>query len=663
MPRLYLDFETRSRVDLRKAGVYRYAADPSTHVMLAAWAVDNGPIRWSTLPPFAHQGDGDWLDLLNLLGEPDTIVVAHNAGFERLICREKLDLDIPLERWDCTAARCARQALPRDLERAAQALGLPVRKDRAGHSLMLQMCKPRRPRKDEDPNGIYWFEDQERIERLGAYCQTDVAVTRPMDKLLAPLPDREREIWRLTERMNDRGVMVDLTFANQARWIAHDLVDFFDRRISNLTGGAVPRTTNLAKLRAWLWENYGLEVLESEDEEMAKANLERIKALPETPDLVKAVIDCRLEAGKTSVQKFQAIIDRAQADSRVRGNLMYHGASPGRWAGTGVQMQNLPRKVVSDFPAVQEAAASLDGETFAARFPSPMTTLSQSLRRTIVAPKGKRLIWIDYASVEARGVAWLAGATRLVELFASGGKIYEEMAGTIFDVPASQVGKDSLERFVGKTAVLGCGYGMGAAKFQATCEAQGQIISLELAQRAVKAYRTENPEIPRLWRGLEDACKQAIRAPGRPTRYGMVSFMVEGPWLKMRLPNDRILWYRNPRLEEDTRSNWQGNEIIAFDAVNPKTKQWGRETTWGGTLTENAVQGLCRDLMADGLLRLEAAGFNPVLSVHDEAIVEAWDHRPELTLGNAKELLCTIPYWGRGFPLDGEGKEGVRYGK
>lgn len=663
MARLYLDFETRSTCDI-KAGVYRYFEDPSTQILLAAWAIDDGPVQWSPLPgmPGALLGTGYIDDLFGALTAPDVTIVAHNAAFERIALRS-LGVDIPLTRWDCTAARAARQALPRSLEGALQALDRPVQKDTEGRALMMRMCKPRKPRKGEDPNGTYWFEDPDRIERLGAYCATDVVGTRDLDEILAPLPEWEREVWRLTERMNDRGVPVDVTFANRARWITHDVVHQLDQKVKRLTDGAVPKTSNTAALRRWLWERYGVEVLEGEDDSVDKAALTKLVSDETVPELAREVIACRLEAAKSSVAKYQSIIDRVNADGRVRGNLVYHGASTGRWAGSGVQMQNFPRAVVKDFYAVFDAAALADGAEFMRRFPAPMETLSHSLRPTICTKPYRTLWWIDYASVEARGVAWLAGASKLTELFRTGGKIYEEMASVIYGVPVSEIGKDSRERFVGKQIVLGGGYGLGAAKFVTMCEGFGVDVGMDLAERAVRAYREDNPEIPALWKGLERACIQAIDNPGTAFAYRQIAFRVDGRWLKMRLPDGTVLYYRNPRLKYEDGPYGERARIV-YDAVNPKTRQWGPESTWGGKLTENAVQSICRQIIAKGLLRLERRGVAPILTVHDEGVFETdLEGETTLTFDEAVEIFCQLDAWARDFPLAAEGKDGVRYGK
>ena len=646
-------------------GVYRYAKHPSTEVLLASWAIDDGPVKW------ARVNDPAIAELIEVLGDESVRIVAHNAGFERLllthVLAERHGWPVPgIDQWDCTAARAARQALPRSLDGAANALGLSVTKDREGHALMMRMCKPRPARKGEPTNAVLWFEDDERMARLGAYCATDVEVERLLDQVLRPMPDDERRVWQLTELVNDRGVPVDLKFASTAQLFAHDVQAELNHRMKTLTDGLVPAATNLPRLREWLSTKFGVAVLEHPDDELTKRAIEMLLTRPELPAVACEALQIRLDAGKSSVKKFQAIVERTDDDHRVRGNLVYHGASTGRYAGAGVQLQNLPRKTVKDFDAVAQDVRDLSIREFSEKYGSPLDVLSKTLRATICTKPqlNTTLLWADYAAVEARGVAWLAGATKLVDLFAKGGKVYEEMAGQIFECDPAQIKDGSIERFVGKTVVLGCGYGMGKDKFRATCELQGQTITPELAERAVDAYRETHAEIPKLWKGIEHAAITAVQNPGAPTCYRDIHFRMDRKWLLMRLPSGRVIYYRNPRVVL-VQGMWGERAVLEYDAVNSLTKQWGPEKTWGGKLVENAVQGMCRCMMTSAMLALEEAGYPVIMSVHDEIICEVSDE----DLANGKsieemvEIMCRVPAWAKDFPLKAEGKQGKRYGK
>ena len=938
MVRLHLDMETRSTVDLRRSGVYRYAADTTTDVIVVCWAVDAEPVE--TWLPLKEPMPSP---LRKLLQDPDCIVVAHNAGFERTLFNAKLALKfqvpvIPIERWDCTAARAARMALPRSLDGAAQALGLDVQKDLEGHRLMMRMCRPR----SEDEDGIItWWDDEARMQRLAQYCATDVEVERLLDKQLRHLAD-DRAVWMHTETINDRGVRINTGFAQKAVAAAEMAQAVLNENLERITGGAVRTASNVGGIKKWLSEQ-GINIFEGNDESLNKEAIQHLLNKDHLPEDVKAVLRIRANGGKSSVAKYTAMLERVSFDGRVRGNLMYHGASTGRWSGAGVQLQNLPRATVKDWDAAEATLLPVGPET--------SSTLSQMVRGTIVAEPGHRLIWADYAAIEARGVAWLAGQDDLVDLFARGGKVYEAMAASIYGVDPSEIGKDSIERFLGKTVILGCfeadtkvltqdgwkpityvtltdllwdgeewvthfgliyqgrkpvqraygvgatadhevltgdgwvvwqevhtnrslfqsalrlatlpswtgfplktqldgmqgiirsyvaravknipflgailsqvaardvtpapkyrvlkqistiggtlksflknltaraclieyrqclrgvltpkvkssntmggvgsafiqtgceirnlsyhislpwmdgtyqnynstasttpkgmslgildlsvrkliwriaglfqqckvtlrnlkrkshvydiamagprnrftilttegpiivhncGYSMGAVRFRQACAAMGVHISEELAERAVRTYRTLYPQIPLLWRRLEEAAIAAVRKPSNDTIYGNIKFRCEKDWLLVRLPSGRKLFYREPKVVEQA-GPFGSKPALAYMAVNSFTKKWQQERTFGGKLTENIVQGICRDLIAGAMLALEPRGYPVIASVHDEVICEvpnAWGTQEEMV-----EIMCRVPKWAAGFPIAAEAKEGIRYGK
>jgi len=644
--RLHIDFETRSTVDLRKSGVYRYAEDPNTDVIMACWAVDDGPVQtWFHTEPSPA-------DLLRLLDDPKCVVVAHNAGFERAMLQyilgPRYGWPVPaVRRWDDTAARAARQSLPRSLDGASQALGLHVTKDVEGQRLMMRMC---RPRSIEDDGKIVWWDDASRMQRLAEYCAQDVEVERALDDVLRPLTKEEQEIWFLTEKINDRGVFVNHDFAKQAITIANKAQFLMNEELSKLSDGAIAAATNIAQFKSFLSHN-GLNIFDMTDDSLNKKAVDNLLKTDLTPK-IRRVLEIRRDGGKSSVAKYQAIIDRVSNDGRVRGNLMYHGASTGRWSGAGVQLQNLPRETVKDW---EKSAKELTPDD-----PKALAVLSRMIRGTVCASPGMRLVWADYAAIEARGVAWLAGQTDLVELFATGGKVYEEMAASIFRVPVAEIGKDSMERFLGKTVVLGCGYSMGPVKFRQTVAGMGTTIDEELAHHAVNTYRTKYAAIPQLWNRLNEATIAAIKTPKRETTYRQVSFYCDGDWLLIRLPSGRKLFYRNPRVVKYA-GPYGERDTIEYMAINSLTKKWGHERTFGGKLTENIVQGLCRDLIAGAMLDLEAQDYSVVGSVHDEIICEVPD-----SFGSIDEMIsimCRVPDWAKGFPIAAEAKEGKRYGK
>ena len=666
---LYLDHETRSTVDLRRTGVDIYRRDPTTDVIITCGAIGKGDVlAWRPGDPVPLA----WDQHIRQGGR----IVAHNAPFEIAIHNILVERygwpEARLEQFDCTMARARAAGLPGSLEGSLVAMGARIAKDKAGHALMMRMCKPRRI----EPDGrIVWWDDEERVQRLIAYCVDDVRGERWLDFKLPPLTAQEHATWLADRRLNARGVPLDIEFLHDAQAAAAEARVLLDGQMKRVTKGFVPKASNVGKLREWLLPRISnIDPLEDppeddeDDEEDALPELRRrdvqrllLEVQPGTPE--HEALTIRLEAGKSSVKKVDAMLRRLGPGQRVRDMLMYYGAQTGRWsaAGSGIQLQNLPRDGVKDWARARrllaegaDAVELVEGST--------LDVISRMLRGAIALPPREpgTLVWADYSSVEARGVAWLAGQDDLVEAFRSGAKIYERMAGRIFDMPEASIGKESFERWVGKGVVLGSGYQMGADKFQGTCAAQGRAVPLSLAIDAITAYREAFPKIPQLWYGMEECAMTAIRRPGETfeTAEGRVRMSVRNGWLIMRLPTGSFIRYRNPRLERDERFDKLG---VVYDGVDSKTKKWGKQRTYGGRLTENAVQRICRDIVAHALPALEAAGYEPILLVHDEII--NYTRRPDASYKEVEEIICRVPAGLEGFPIAAEGKMGRRYAK
>ena len=692
---LYWDCETRSTVDLRRAGVYVYAAHPSTSVTVARLALgDEAPVEWRPGMELPRR-------FMTALADHEVRVVAHNVAFERIILRDILHPRhgwpiVPIWRWDCTMARARIQALPGSLNDAAIGLGLNIKKDQTGYGLMLRMCRPR----STAPDGtVTWWEDEERMAKLSAYCEIDVRVERALDGSLRAIPEAEKAIWEQTEIMNDRGVCFDLDFVHTAREAAEETRLALDEDMSILTDGHVKKASQVKDLKRWLIkcgvdlspppelvrektaeekagvlniihptgvdeepDGYEDEPLEEEDlPDMRRRDVLRLLADPRVGEHEKDVLTVRLEAGKISVRKLDAIVERADELGVVRGMLGYHGANTGRYVSHGVQIQNFPRDVVKDWNGTRAVLAH-GPELVNALVGPPLDVISKMLRGSIVARPGFEISSGDYSSVEAVGVAWLSGQTDLLDAFKEKRKIYEEMAGRVFGIPAAEVDPDGWQRHVGKTLVLGAGYQMGWWKFRETVlNMGGVLLTPEDAERAVRIYRETFPRIPKLWYALHEAAVTAVRRPGSAVHVNIgpsrIGFLKDGQWLRMRLPSGRFLWYNQPLLELDKF----GGDMVTYMQVHPVTKKWMRGQTYGGRLTENAVQGLCRDLLVHGTLRLEEEGYRPIALVHDEIVCE-----PPIghgTVDRQMEIMCDLPAWAEGFPLSAKGRRGPRYAK
>lgn len=650
-----LDFETRSTVDLRKTGVYTYAEDPTTDVWCAAYRVGDGPIRiWHHGDPFPPDLDGALRD--------GAYLRAWNAQFERIIWREVMVRKhgwpaLDNDRFVCSMVAAAAAGLPMNLEEAAIVLGLAEQKDMAGSRLMHQMAKPR---KIEDDGTIVWWDDRERRERLAAYCAQDVKTEVAAWARLPPCMDkRERRLYLLDQRINDRGVRLDLPLIDSARVLARQATAGLNAELKTLTGGTVPAATKVEDLKTWVRaRGVPTRVLD-------KARVAELLA-GDLPGDVRRALEIRAEAAKTSVRKYAKMAEVAGADGKARGLLQFYGAGTGRWAGRQIQPQNFPKGSVKITPAIVEAVRERDLSGLGDH--PPMEVLSSLLRGALIPSDGSAFYVADFNAIEARVVAWLAGETRLVNLFASGGKVYETMAARVFGGRVEDVTPE--QRQVGKMVVLGCGFQMGPNKFAAQTG-----VEAALAESAVRAYREANPAIPQLWYGLDDAALACVRRQSTlPVRYRGLSFRLVGDWLAMDLPSGRALWYHRPRIVErlcpwtqrvrDASGNFVElpayKPAVEIDTRNSVTRKWEAQQMYGGIWTENATQAVARDLMADALLRTEPAGYRTVLTVHDEVIAE---HEPGRDIAEFVDLLSVVPTWAAGCPVKAEGWTGDRYRK
>lgn len=661
MKSLSLDFETKSVVDLRRTGVYPYAAHPLTDILCMAWALSDDEIpAWvpGMSPPeeiVAHVEDG---------GE----IRAWNAQFERIIwwmiLTPRYGFPRPSrEQFVDTAAEAAAMALPRGLEDAARVLNLPVEKDMEGRRLMLQMTKPRKPRKGEPKDALLWWDaDAEKLERLIAYCQQDVRVEREVAKRLRPLGDFERKVYLLDQVMNDRGVPLDRDLIQASQLITTIGLAEANAEIDQLTAGAVTSVTKAADLTRWL---------QSEGAEVENVRKDTIRDLladggDELDDTVRRVAEIRSESAKSSTAKLVSMLKVISRDDRARGLLLYHGASTGRWAGKLIQPQNFPRGEVKKAERFIPRVLACDYGGIAAEEP-PLMVVSSLLRAMIRASEGHQLMAGDFGQIEARVVAWIAGQEDLVQLFASGGKIYETMAAEIYGVPVDEIPNPSEKRQIGKNTVLGCGFGMGEDTFVAQVKKQTGIdLPPEVGHAAVQAFRTRFSKIRKFWSSIDRAAIQAVQHPGKAYavgRGGRTRFVVRGQFLWCVLPSGRPLAYALPRVVDRTLP-WdrsQTRPAVTFMSVNGYTRKWSRTVGYGGLWTENVVQAMARDLIAAAMARLESAGYRPILTVHDEVVAE-----PELGHGSLDEfleLMTRRPRWAEGLPVAAEGWTGPRYRK
>lgn len=647
------DFETRSAVDLKPAGVYRYAIDPTTDVLCFSFIdPENGDIlTWAPnlfyADPLAEQR------LRELAADPDQLFRAWNAQFERIIWREVMVKrygfpEIELGRWRDTAADAAANALPRKLDTAARVLGVAEQKDDVGHRLMLRMSKPR---KVLDDGTLTWWEDPERMERLIAYNRQDVRTEMAVKSKVRDLPPYELRVYQLDQTINDRGVMLDLPLARAVQAMADRVQAFADAELREITRGQVTAVTDTNGLRAFVSATY--QPIDS----VAKDAIAALLQDPFLPDDVRRALELRAEAGKSSVKKVNAMFACYNPiDCRMRGILQYHGAGTGRWAGRLIQPQNFPARskaVPGKFKAEFWRPHVLAGayDLIDASYP-PLEVLALMLRPCLRAAPGHKFIGADFNAIEARVTAWLAGEEWLLDAFRNGDDPYLAMAAEI-----------NSDRDMGKRVILGCGFGMGWAKFIQTCAKDGVVLDEDTAKRIISTYRDRNGKITELWRDLERAAVKAVQNPGMKVYAagGKIIFTVRDDYLRMVLPNrQRTLAYYKPKIVERLTPWGSMQKTVRFWGENDK-KQWVQIDAYGGLWTENGAQAIARDLMAEAMFRLEAAGYSTILSVHDEVLEEV----PE-DFGSVEEveaILAEETAWSPGLPIKAEGWSGPAFRK
>lgn len=688
-PKATFDFETRSACDLKRHGTWRYSIHPTTEVLcfvfrLPHWAKDRTEYWHGNFPAFDVAEDcSDWDALLELQTwiANGGLCEAHNSFFEYCIWRNVMVARhgwtaIPDSQWRCSAAKAAAHALPRALDKLGEALRTRFRKDIEGHKLMMKMSKPRKSRKAErkawDEAGLehpklLWHESGEQLARLIDYCRLDVQTEEAVSDRLADLSVAETALFLLDLRINVRGFQIDRQAVRMALQLVHREALLLNQELSRLTDKRIRKATQRKRVLEW-FEDTGLWLPNTQ----AGTLDDTLKFSTANPDLVsplhRSVLAIVRSLGRSSTAKYVAMKRWWGLDGRVRGGLLYHGASTGRWSGKGIQPHNFPKgsaKETLDDGTVKKVdmarlwSAIKKGERtyLIERWGGVMEALSTALRGAIVAGKGNQLFVADYAAIEARVLLWVAGDEHALGIFRRGEDIYCDMAASIYGYPCNA--KDHpAERALGKIAVLGLGYQMGAAKFFATCELFGIPTTEELAETTVEAYRAKYRLVKQLWRDTENAAIEAVETK-KVVRCGVTEWFHYGLFLFCRLPSGRCLAYPYPEIRQKRTSWGEIRSGLTYMGVDATTHQWRRQVSYGGLLVENIVQAISRDIMAEAMVRAEDQGYPVILSVHDELISEA-EHG---TIDEYVSILTQIPTWAPGCPIAAEGWQGVRYRK
>lgn len=694
MRRLTFDFETRSAVDLKKAGAYKYSLDPSTQPTCLAFKVrgdekvellkfDTINRPWAKLPSEFRRAWKSYID-------QGFEFTAHNAFFETVIYKNILVSrygwpDIPFSQFRCTAAKAAACALPRNLEGAGAAMNLSTQKDKRGYVAMMSTCKPtkqwnawkklqhqvatgariseakrKKSLEAEPPKFLEYAHNPEIWETLYEYCKIDVKTEELLDAALPDLIPAEQEIWFLNQRLNWRGLKIDIPTARKVVAIMELESASRLKELDTLTMGLVTKPGARKSILDFL----ALEGIELPDIK-AKTVDDTLKDGMLTEDM-RRLLEIRKALSKTSTKKYQSFLDRANEDDRVRDILLYHGASTGRDTGTGIQPHNFPRGAILITKARPYAAVEnviqCDADMLRVLYGENLSILFSSILRNMIIPtEGCELFVADFSKIEVAVLWWLADNWPGLKILNSGKDPYRYMAAANTNKSYEDIPDEGDERQLGKAQVLGCGFGMGWEKFQATAYDQYRLkLTDEQSRAAVSTYREANEAVPQLWKDYERAAIMAIEDKKRVT-VGKCKFFCARDFLWVELPSGRRLAYREPRISW-RETEYGPRKTVEFMAVNSKTKKWSLERTWGGTLTENIVQATARDLMMPAMVRLEKKGYAPLLMVHDEGICEAAKNKGSIE--EFVKILCKRPIWAdEHLPLDAKGWTGQRYRK
>jgi DNA polymerase len=639
---LWVDFETRSACDLKAAGVYNYAQDPSTDVLCMSWAFDDDDVQtWTPDQPFPER-------VRNHKG----LIYAHNAAFERLIFWYVLQINFDLTQFVCTATQARANCAPGSLEDVGRFAGASMKKDHRGAQLIRLLSIPQ-------ADGTF-RQDPALMAEMVAYCEMDVKAMRSISKALRPLSADELLDYHVNERINDRGILVDVPLCKAAIKYASDELVEIEQIVAEVTEGAITSVRS-PKMRQWVIDRVGpqaLKLMQNGEkysiDKTVRANLLAMENPDEVPPAVAEVIQCADDLWASSVAKFSRLAGLAdEEDARVRGAFVFAGGSAtGRASSYGAQVHNFTRKTAEEPAAVRNAMVR--GHAIVPTYGKRVTdVLKGMLRPALIPAPGKQLVVADWAAIEARANPWLsncpAGEAKLT-IFAKGEDVYKVNAAATFGVVVADVTKD--QRQIGKVQELACGFAGGVGAFAAMGRAYGVHLPESDARRMVDAWRRANPWSVPYWQNLEEAYTRAMRNKGHEFSVGRVTYLFDGQHLWYALPSGRVLCYPFAKLEPDGVTYAKAAWKPAADA-----KEWPRARLWKGLACENITQATANDLLRHTLRQLD----DVVLHVHDEVVLET--DRPEEMAVRLKEVMCTPPEWAKGLPLDAEVAIMSRYGK
>lgn len=656
MRHLSIDIETRSSADIVKTGLYRYAQDKDFGILLFAYKLDEDPVKIVDL----EMGEKIPDQILKCMSDPSVTKHAYNAAFE-WYCLNRAGYHTPLAQWKCTMIHGLYCGYTAGLDATGKAIGLPQDKQKltTGKALIRYFCVPCKPTKSN--GGRTWNLPRHAPEKwklFKEYCVQDVVTESEILKRLSafPVPETEERLWQMDVQMNAFGVRVDTGLITGALMIDGISTQELTDEAVEITGLSNPNSTG--QLLQWLTEQ-GVQM-----GNLQKATVEETLTREALPKNVRRILEIRQQLGKTSVRKYTAMQTAKCEDDRIRGLTQFYGANrTGRWAGRLVQLQNLPRNYLKTLDYARNLVKAQNYEGVRLLYGNVPDTLSQLIRTAFIPSEGHKFVVADFSAIEARVIAWLAGEQWVNEVFATHGKIYEATASQMFHVPIERIVKGNPEyslRQKGKVATLALGYQGGTSALIAMGALNMGLTEEELPD-IVTRWRNANPRIRDLWYAVEETALAAMTTAEPQAMRGLI-FRLEGDllygqsFLTVQLPSGRKLFYPKPFLQE----NRFGKMAIHYYTVGQQTRKWEVDSTYGGKMTENIVQAIARDCLAETLRRISHLSLQVVFHVHDEVIIDA---PMDVTVDQICSLMAEPISWAPGLILKGAGFEGSYYMK
>lgn len=650
MRSLGIDIETFSSRELKDVGVYAYTDAPDFTILLFAYAADDEEVKIVDLA----QGEKLPAEILRALFSPEVRKTAYNANFEITCLSKYLGRPLIKDQWSCTSVLALTLGLPGYLNGVAEALNFTPDKQKMaeGKRLITYFSTPCAPTKSNGGRTRNLpGHAPEKWETFRRYCKQDVVVEQEILRRLSRYAPSEKEhrLWLLDQKINDTGVLIDTQLASAAIHCDHTVRTEALQKLRALTGLENPNS--VSQLKTWMESALG-EKIESLNKQWVSDTLQR-KDLSAS---IRTVLELKTRIAKTSVKKYQTMLNAKCSDNRIRGLLQFYGANrTGRWAGRVVQVHNLPQNHIDDLDTARSLVKTDDPELLQMMCDNPSDVLSQLIRTALIPSPGKEFLVADFSAIEARVIAWLAQERWRLDVFRRNGDIYCASASAMFGVPVEKHGVNGQLRQKGKIAELALGY-QGSVGALVQMGALRMGLQEDELQEIVTKWRSASRNIVKFWYDVERGVKQAIQHRiSVPFRYGM-AFTYEAGMLFIRLPSGRRIAYAKPKLVTK-----DGKESITFLGVNQTSKAWCRQETYGGKLVENIVQATARDCLAESMLRLDTAGYKILMHVHDEVIIEAEKGRSDLN--EVIRIMSQNELWNRGLPLNADGYKTDYYRK